>query len=37
MTVMTQTTVPEWTLGWRLQRSLAHAGMDIEDMAKEIG
>ena len=33
---MTQT-IPEWTLGWRLQRSLAHAGISIDDMAKEIG
>jgi transcriptional regulator with XRE-family HTH domain len=36
MTVMTQP-IPEWTLGWRLQRSLAHAGMSIDDMAAELG
>ena len=35
---MTQmTTVPEWTLGWRLQRSLAHADVSIEEMAAELG
>jgi transcriptional regulator with XRE-family HTH domain len=34
---MTQTTVPEWTLGWRLQRSLAHAEMLTEQMADELG
>lgn len=36
MTVMTHT-IPEWTLGWRLQRSLAHADMSIDDMAAELG
>jgi transcriptional regulator with XRE-family HTH domain len=34
---MTQTTIPEWTLGWRLQRSLAHAEVSIEEMAAELG
>lgn len=34
---MTADQIPEWTLGWRLQRSLAHAGMSIEDMAGELG
>lgn len=29
--------VPEWTLGWRLQRALAHAGMTTLQMADEIG
>jgi transcriptional regulator with XRE-family HTH domain len=29
--------VPEWTLGWRLQRALAHAGLTIDQMAQEIG
>lgn len=29
--------IPEWTLPWRLQRSLAHAGMSVEDMAAELG
>ena len=34
---MAETTVPEWTLPWRLQRSLAHADMTVEDMAEELG
>jgi transcriptional regulator with XRE-family HTH domain len=29
--------VPEWTLGWRMQRALAHAGITIEEMASELG
>ena len=29
--------IPEWTLGWRLQRALAHAGVSAEEMADEIG
>lgn len=29
--------IPEWTLGWRLQRSLAHATMTTGDMADELG
>lgn len=29
-------TVPRWTLGWRLQRSLAHAGMSVQEMAFEL-
>jgi len=29
--------IPEWTLGWRLQRALAHAGVSVEDMATELG
>ena len=29
--------IPEWTLGWRLQRALAHAGVSVEEMADEIG
>jgi transcriptional regulator with XRE-family HTH domain len=29
--------VPEWTLGWRLQRSLAHAGLTVNEMAKALG
>lgn len=38
MSQMTQDpVVPEWTLSWRLQRSLAHAGLSIEDMAAELG
>jgi transcriptional regulator with XRE-family HTH domain len=41
MTVMSQPTmddqIPEWTLGWRLQRSLAHADLSVEQMAAELG
>jgi transcriptional regulator with XRE-family HTH domain len=41
MTVMSQPTmddqIPEWTLGWRLQRSLAHADLSVEQMADELG
>lgn len=29
--------VPEWTLGWRMKRALAHAGMTAEEMADELG
>ena len=29
-------TVPKWTLGWRLQRSLAHAGISASDMAQDL-
>ena len=29
--------IPKWTLGWRLQRSLAHAGIGVQDMARELG
>lgn len=29
--------VPDWTLGWRLQRSLAFAEMRAEEMADELG
>lgn len=29
-------TVPAWTLGWRLQRSLAHAGMSVSEMTWEL-
>jgi transcriptional regulator with XRE-family HTH domain len=29
-------TVPEWTLGWRMQRALAHAGLSVEAMADEL-
>jgi transcriptional regulator with XRE-family HTH domain len=28
--------IPEWTLGWRLQRSLAHAGVTVEEIAEEM-
>jgi transcriptional regulator with XRE-family HTH domain len=29
--------VPEWTLGWRLQRALGHAGLSISNIASEMG
>lgn len=29
--------IPEWTLGWRLQRALAHSGMSVEQMARDLG
>jgi transcriptional regulator with XRE-family HTH domain len=29
--------IPEWTLGWRLQRALAHAGIGAQEMADELG
>lgn len=28
--------VPAWTLGWRLQRSLAHAGITVNDIADSL-
>lgn len=28
--------VPEWTLGWRLQRALAHAGVTVGQIAGEM-
>jgi transcriptional regulator with XRE-family HTH domain len=31
------TVVPEWTLGWRMQRALAHAGVSVEQIADETG
>jgi transcriptional regulator with XRE-family HTH domain len=38
MSEMTQTAVvPDWTLGWRLKRALAHADLTIEEMAAELG
>src|SRR5260221_12773163 len=29
--------IPEWTLGWRLNRALAHAGISAADMAADLG
>lgn len=29
--------IPQWTLGWRLQRALAHAGMRSDQMGQELG
>lgn len=34
---MPASAIPEWTLGWRLQRALAHAGVSVEAIAVEIG
>ena len=28
--------VPDWTLGWRMQRALAHAGISAGEMAAEL-
>lgn len=30
-------TVPDWTIGWRLQRALGHAGIASGDIAVELG
>lgn len=35
--MQTHPTVPEQTIGWRLQMSLRHAGMKAEDMGRELG
>lgn len=35
--VSPQTLIPEWTLGWRMQRALAHAGISVQQMADELG
>jgi transcriptional regulator with XRE-family HTH domain len=29
--------VPEWTLGWRMQRALKHAEISVEAIAEELG
>lgn len=29
--------IPEWTLGWRMQRALAHAEISVQQMADELG
>ena len=29
--------IPEWTIGWRLARALAYAGVSGEEMAAELG
>lgn len=33
----TQGYVPTWTLGWRMQRAMAHAGMNAGDVADAMG
>jgi transcriptional regulator with XRE-family HTH domain len=37
MSQIVEQRIPEWTLGWRLQRSLAHAGVSVQEMADELG
>lgn len=38
LTLVTDTAVvPDWTIGWRLQRALAHAGIQAGDIAVELG
>jgi len=34
---MSEAMVPEWTLGWRLQRALGFADVTVETMAAELG
>jgi transcriptional regulator with XRE-family HTH domain len=29
--------VPDWTLGWRMNRALAHAGVSVQEMASDLG
>ena len=29
--------IPAWTLGWRMRRALAHAGLSVETMADDLG
>jgi transcriptional regulator with XRE-family HTH domain len=29
--------IPEWTLGWRLNRALDHAGVSVEGIAADLG
>jgi AraC-like DNA-binding protein len=29
--------IPDWTLGWRMQRALAFADVSVEEIADEIG
>lgn len=33
----TTSLIPAWTLGWRLQRALAHADLTTTDIADELG
>ena len=37
MSQVTEDQIPEWTLPWRLQRSLAHGSVSIDGMAAELG
>jgi transcriptional regulator with XRE-family HTH domain len=36
MSEMKQSTVPDWTLGWRMQRALDFAGIKAGDMAEAL-
>ncbi len=29
--------IPAWTIGWRMQRALAHAGVSVEEISDELG
>src|SRR6266496_4037232 len=29
--------IPAWTIGWRMQRALAHAGISVEEISDELG
>jgi transcriptional regulator with XRE-family HTH domain len=29
--------IPQWTLGWRMQRSLAHADITVSEIARDLG
>jgi transcriptional regulator with XRE-family HTH domain len=29
--------IPDWTVGWRIQRALDFAGVKVEDLAEELG
>lgn len=31
------TTIPDWTLGWRMRRALGHADVSVQEMADELG
>jgi transcriptional regulator with XRE-family HTH domain len=37
MTEQRSESVPEWTLGWRIQRALDHAGLTVEQIADDLG
>lgn len=37
MSITDPTGIPEWTLGWRLQRSLAHGSVAVQAMADHLG
>jgi transcriptional regulator with XRE-family HTH domain len=31
-----ESVIPQWTVGWRMQRALGHAQMSVEQMAQEL-